>query len=105
MFALRRQLIRRGTIEQSNAQLIEVVWQMKTIKKLLRFQLRTFLIIVGLIGCFGGWLAGHEYAHRKEMRLIKEAVGPRMQPATRNLWFKESQHKLGVGIYDDVILG
>ena len=73
--------------------------------KFFRFRLRTFLLFVALVGCFGGWLVGHEYAHRVELRVIEEVVGDRVQPSTRRLWHENAKYKLGVGIYDDRILG
>ena len=70
-----------------------------------RFRLRTLMIAVMVFGCFGGWLAGHEHLHRVELHVINEAVGKRTLPNTRQLWYEDAKYPLGVGIYDDSILG
>lgn len=71
-------------------------------KRLFRFRSRTLLIVTGLVGCIGGWLAQHRIEHERESKLVATIVGLRDLPRTRIHAEDSGITKL---FYDDKILG
>ena len=43
-------------------------------KKLFRFSLKTFLILVLFVGTLGAWVSNHHFHHQKEWRVVEKLM-------------------------------
>lgn len=73
-----------------------------SMKRFIRFRLRTLLLFMSVFGCIGGWLVMHESEYRRELQMIDEIVGKRKVPSTS---FSIANGNVVALFYDSAIFG